>query len=203
MTKITELPRKQYKHKITKDIITQSNDGVSYFYGIIANYKYSLPKCIVEDSNDWEIIKEEKKDYEILSLQYLKPDCCLYSFKKGEIIPCKFEQGEYKFKTHKDTWDFYGNGGHINTEVFNIYSIKRLSDGKIFTIGNTIKHPKETTNHTIFSIEIGILDKEVHLNVNKQKHFLFLQESVKVIKKTPLFTTEQQNEIISLIKLFI
>jgi expansin (peptidoglycan-binding protein) len=68
---------KQYKHKITGDLVYFKKDNNSYYFAkTIDGYTYNLPKNIVENSYDW--IEVIQKDYEILSFtgRYDKNDIC-------------------------------------------------------------------------------------------------------------------------------
>lgn len=160
--------------------------------------KYIVPETTTCESYDiynpenypefWEEIIE--KDYEILSLKYIKPNNWLWDYKTNQIIKCKITDNKLNFKRSNGSWDSYDSDyiGFV-TEVFSIYSIRRLSDGEIFTIGDNIK---------AFD-RIEIIKNFYQGMHNSQKHMMFwnlgysINEFVKV--KQPLFTTEDNVDI--------
>jgi hypothetical protein len=114
---------KKFKHKKTGIIV---NEDSHQYLGTCM----SIPKEIVENSNDWEEIVE--KDYEILSLKY------------GQIYyRGKNEHNQICYYT--DLKDKH-NSGFILEQTFEnnllpgvtIHSVRRLLDGEIFQIGDTI-----------------------------------------------------------------
>lgn len=82
--------------------------------------------------------KETKPEYTILSFKYIKPTHWLHTFKKGDIVPAKLEGGMYWFQKHDTFWDYYlENAPFSNTfTVFEIHSVRRESDGEVFTVGD-------------------------------------------------------------------
>lgn len=71
------------------------------------------------------------------------------------------------------------------SDCFTIHSVKRLSDGEVFTIGD------ETSHGTISSIEINIsYDGGVLFRLKEKTIIICLATAKKLPKKTPLFTTE-------------
>lgn len=132
----------------------------------------------------WEQVVE--KDYEILSLKYIKPNNWLWDYKTNQIIKCKITDNKVNFKRSNGSWDSYDSdySGFV-TEVFSIYSIRRLSDSEIFTIGDNTKY--------------GCIDsfyiKNDHLLATTvlESNGRYLKELEKV--KQPLFTTEDGVDI--------
>lgn len=118
--------------------------------------------------------KLEEVDYEILSV-YTTIDK-VYPYKKNTFTGCF---------THL-----------INAEeCFKIYSVKRLSDGEVFTIGDIISYKGEKLSPLGF---IRQIDFKIWLDSEQNTYWEFeLKNSEKY--KTPLFTTEQENEIINII----
>ena len=127
----------------------------------------------------WQEVVE--KDYEILS----------FKLPGNNIVDLKYARNNLKFMLK-------------NSSVYQIYSVKRLSDDEIFTIGDKVF--SEYVNYTINKIGI-VNDKcmvsalydtnnpngsRLHYNLNNLKKLKKL--------KQPLFTTEQRSEIEEIIK---
>ncbi len=169
---------KEYPGSVIKDTIVEVNqNGFATSLGLIFDPS-TYPTY-------WEKVVE--KDYEILSVKYIKPDNWLCGYKINQIVECKIENNKFKFKRTNGTWDSYDSdySGFV-TEVFSIHSIKRLSDSEIFTIGDNID--VETYKNNPFIIT------GFNLNYNNSDFILgdqrscFLKDAIK--SKTPLFTTE-------------
>ena len=126
---------------------------------------YENCKAFIENYPEfWQEVVE--KDYEILS----------FKLPGNNIVDLKYARNNLKFMLK-------------NSSVYQIYSVKRLSDGEIFTIG-------DKTN-------FGLISKIV-IN-NNSLSFYFEQKSCgynlqTLIKWKPLFTTEQRSEIEEIIK---
>ena len=108
----------------------------------------------------WE--EEIEKDYEIL--QYVRKDRQSYSSKR--------------------------RGGKDHEKDWNIFSVKRISDGEVFSIGNSItgatyKDPRK--------IEEIILEGDDEIALGQGKGYTELVDAVKC--KTPLFLTNDGVEV--------
>ncbi len=166
---------KKYKHKKTGDIVLLSDNTNGAHISFLGDQ--IIPRRYIENSNDWEEIVE--KDYQILSYYdkanecYYKPDSQL----KGKW--CK-RDGEAPFFTEDKLTDYC-----------NIHSIKRLSDGEVFTIGDTVDgfFDKECI---ISSIKFDCVDK-LRLFYDKDCRNMNLSDAKHT--KQPLFTTEDGVEI--------
>jgi len=99
---------RKFKHKTTGEVAALHNN----FY--VCKDSACIPIRFIEGSCDWEEIVE--KDYEILSLNTNSS----FGITKSKLDIEAFEDED------------------CNTLNFNINSIKRLSDGEILTIGDTI-----------------------------------------------------------------
>ena len=77
-----------------------------------------------------------------------------------------------------------------NQETYKIHSIKRLSDGEIFTIGDKVVG----YNNSIAKIKTIDLVGEISLNIGTDKHEGFSLKNLKKSKQ-PLFTTEDGVDI--------
>lgn len=154
---------RKFKHKKTGHIFEQ--DG-SYYN----RPKHEcIPAWLVEDSNDWEEIIE--KDYEILSL------IGNINNKNYENVVIKCE-GPNK-REHNTHW--------------NIHSVKRLSDGEIFTIGDNITYNNEKTIIEGFNLQFNkylIADFKKTVSNCIGCNINYIQKA-----KQPLFTTEDGVDI--------
>jgi len=170
--------QKKYKHKITGFIATETTTEKNYRVSEPKNF--TVPKWIIEDSNDWIEIVE--KDYEILS--FISITNSIFN------------------KNSKD--NTFGNNCNnckdlLNDKGFKIHSVKRLSDGEIFTIGDKVDFN---------GCGVSTL-KEMHISTAKSdegKNILcFVPDSIylgkwwninELIKAPiPLFTTEDGIDI--------
>jgi len=127
---------RKFKHKITKDIAFELNS--TDYYSLESDIT-KIPSKLVENSNDWEEIIE--KDYEILSY-YAKN----ISGKGDNYVHPNYI---WKQKSPGQWARFYDNQFHttpysteeiINHNGYGIHSVKRLSDGEIFTIGDKVMY---------------------------------------------------------------
>lgn len=105
----------KYKHKTTGEeaVLIKAHLG---FYNVGGEV---IPKRFIEDSCDWE--KVEELDYEILSF---------FNEDNREI---------YR-KTKGSSYEYFNSFRQLTycLSYYNIHSVKRLSDGEIFTIGDTL-----------------------------------------------------------------
>lgn len=109
---------KKFKHRNTGDVAVRQEDG-SYTLQSI-----NLPSGYIEGSLDWEEIEE--KQFEILS----------FSNESGDIFS-KREGGLYGHKT----WNCVEGFTEVyllNSKYNVIHSVKRVSDGIVFTVGGTL-----------------------------------------------------------------
>lgn len=154
-------------------IYEQQPNSVFYRCGFQIIFK----KHIENQEEHWEEVIE--KDYEILSFISTNTNV---GEKAGVIRIPKYEGYNVD--------DYLYNGESVKNGAYLIYSIKRLSDGEIFTIGDNVK---------AFD-RIEIIKKFYQGMHNSQKHMLFwnlgysINELVKV--KLPLLTTEDNVEVV-------
>lgn len=160
----------KYKHKTTGEEAVLQNDN---YY--VCSETACIPKRFIEDSCDWE--KVEELDYEILS------------FYSG------LEESPFEYIFTKQPNGLYSKGTGDCTlkhglTYWKIYSVKRFSDGEIFTIG-------DNTN-------FGEIKRFSLMNKNPNTKGLIVEykskgdwqwlNSIKKIKES-LFTTEDGVEI--------
>jgi len=133
----------------------------------------------------WEEVIE--KDYEILSYcQKTTPNC----------ITTKRKNGLFLNRIHKTDVGIYDENYTTRLNIWDIHSVKRLSDGEIFTIGDILEvrgkkdAPLKWINNCYDSIQIGTGYSMV-VGLNEIQH-----------SKKPLFTTEDGVDIFEGDKLF-
>ncbi len=158
--------KKQYKNKITGDIAIENKTFPNYYFLNPDN----IHKRFIENSCDWEEIVE--KDYEILSFK----DTYFNTYwKKGS---------NGKFGETDLYWAFEAD--FIAPDKFIIHSVKRLSTGEVFTIGDKVEHITTGYKQTLVKIYPNF---EVDTN---REHIGIAW--LKPVKK-PLFITEDGVEM--------
>lgn len=160
---------KKFKHKKTGTVADQLLGGDHY-----AVRGVKLPKEIIEDSNDWEELDAK----------------CVCNDPK--TIYCGYCGNGEKPKDY-EILSYYNpdalRGMEQDSGPDLIKSVKRLSDGEVFTIGDKLKCIDDIITITSFkqqhgSIVIWFGDEETWLNLDQARHY-----------KKPLFTTEDNVEV--------
>jgi hypothetical protein len=151
-------------NSLTNVIYTKKKDGwyrpaekTAYTDKMISSKKYIT---ILDESK-----KVVQKDYEILSLSHFT--------KTHRILTAKSEIIAWK----------NGNG----QSIWNIHSVKRLSDGEIFTIGDKVIHTNNVKNKLGIILDFRILSNGIWFktdNYDVPMCYIHSKES------KPLFTTE-------------
>jgi len=126
-------------------------------------------KEIIENYPEfWQ--KVEEVDYEILSFITTTPPV--------NITLIKNNNGSFgDFLCDEKTL--------LKSSVHKIHSVKRLSDGEVFTIGDELKSGEKINSISLIEGKIRIYPRH---------SFYYLSDAIK-IKKTPLFTTEDGVEV--------
>lgn len=119
---------KQYKHKTSGHIATESNSGKTYSLAHPKNT--NLPKELVEDSCDWELIEPEvidNRDYEVLS----------YANDSDNELWVKLT-GTSKYGRATARHIQLNEAELLAYASMKIHTIRRNSDGAVFTVGNPV-----------------------------------------------------------------
>jgi len=111
---------KKYKHKNTDYIATETSSGNNY--KVVEPKNFTIPKWIIENSNDWEEVIE--KEYEILSFSNSKN--LIWNRAKDDRFDAKWQM--YR-PTEEES---------LKEKGIIIHSIKRRSDGEVFSVGDKI-----------------------------------------------------------------
>lgn len=172
------------KYKLIKEYPGSPNLGTELIMKGINSYHSQDGKKIFNGLQPenypefWEEIVE--KDYEILS------------FKSDNGLITKWPNGLYGIYSGKFTLE--NQISKLNQAAWynkRIHSIKRLSDGEIFTVGDKIENSNYPDNFRGIIEEFRLKDGEVmvyYLGNDWLKH-------IQKVKKQPLFTTEDGVDI--------
>lgn len=178
-----------FKHKITGKIAEQrtSYGNIDHENYVVQQFNGHLPKEFIENSNDWEEIIE--KDYEILS--FISNSKTIYE--RLDAFGSKDDYGlDGKDMYYGPLDSFLEN---LKNNKFNIYSIKRLSDGEVFTMGDKITNEfLMNKNYNIKSFRVGNDCLKICGSGEKGRCFITLDKNTKKVKE-PLFTTENEVDI--------
>lgn len=126
---------KKFKHKQTGHIATETHSEKNYKVSHPQNY--TIPKWIIENSNDWEEVKGpifgtsvmKKEEYEILSFRFIGYET-IWSLKKDGLYGAN-TKARYTLE------EMLKGKNSVEDGNIEIHSVKRLSDGEIFTIGDS------------------------------------------------------------------
>lgn len=143
-----------------------------------------------------KFVLDKKKDYEILSFKGNKNHC-----KPGHIVLIENEMLKTDDMVQKLPLSHF-----LNAQVYDIHSVKRLSDGEIFTIGDLVSRHKSWEKTTPCYIS-GFKFKKDKLTYNiKQNNMFgnypFDDVTYKYELKKSLFTTEDGVDIFEGDKIF-
>lgn len=160
---------KKYKHKLTGKTILEKDT----FYHLESEGNF--PKWAIENSNDWEEVKD--KSYEIIR------------FTDGYNELYKKLDGKFTINLTRD----YDEESLLNNSNYKILSVKRLSDSTVFTIKTWIKTNFGQAQITKFECKNEeILFYHAHtLGKDSGPHSIELAEKA----SEPLFVTEDGREI--------
>lgn len=202
--------KKQYQHKITSAIATLEEPNNSY-YVILDNISRGYwDRRFIENCNDWEEVcnKCYKPIKEGENIRTTYKDCiCNEKINKDyEILSfiCIVQKGIYEeetivIKNSSKKFNYWSEDIMLSLDHYKIHSVKRLSDGEIFTISDTVKYNGSRT----FIIGSLIIDK-FNNNIIASEHGL-TQDSTEwcdisktdfiKVKRSKLFTTTDNVDI--------
>lgn len=166
----------KYKH-----IPTGKNYSTNGASGLVQNNTFNspIPLWLAENSKDWEKVIE--KDYEILKFIHNGS----HGVEKGFIV--KMKNG--KLDVHHQ---FLPESHYLNSKCWDIHSIKRLSDGEVFTVGDKVIHTNNVRTKKATIGSFGILSNGIWFNTNI--YHVPLEYIDSKVKK-PLFKTENGEDI--------
>jgi len=165
----------KYKHKITGEEVKVYNE---HYY--IAPDTACIPKRFIENSNDWK--KLEELDYDILSF-FNKMNKRVYHFDKA-------------LKSFYSIDNFHNNVSYdYCLKYYEINSVKRLSDGQVFTVGDEATIESDEKRYKIIKIRKFTNTIQIHGEIEGRVFFYNLNDVIKLQPINPLFTTEDGVEI--------
>jgi len=156
---------KKYRHKQTQDIVVQSCES-GYYKNVNIPGGALIPGKYIENVTDWKEVAE--KDYEILSILLKRSD-------KHEVRKVDVNDNESYIESL------------IKCDGISIHSLKRLSDGKIFTVGDKLTYGE------IRQIQLGNSISTLWLDFKSFGGYCNICDMKKY--KNPLFTTEDGVDI--------
>jgi len=161
---------KKFKHKKTGEIAT-------YKDGILKSSGFCVEIGIEPSNEFWQEVIE--KEYEILSFKH---NC-------GGVFSKSYSKNKTKFSQVPEGTE-YSEEKLLKDETFEIYSVKRLSDGEVFTIGDNCEFGILTR---IFLIKDSN-GKDIIMTSTKNSDYSCNILYLKKLKQ-PLFITEDGVEI--------
>jgi len=165
---------KQYKHKITGDVVNHS--GEYYSNGV-----HTIPALFVEKSNDWEEIKPEY------------PKILAFKNHLGDIATFNPQNKKYLYKS--------GNGKNLKMMLKycqgGIYQVA-TSPTDIWTIGDRVKYKQTSVVSVVFTIDNFFYDPRKNRILARSNDGIVEDATTIELVKNPLFTTEDQVQIYEL-----
>lgn len=158
--------QKKYKHKKTGHIATRSTVGEYY-----VAYIHTVPVWVVEEGDDWEPVVE--KEWEILSFYFSLDNNFIWRKIEGKETFTNTIGNELVWTTKE----------FLEHSDYTIYSIKRLSDGEVFTVGDKVSYGSEII---IEVAKIQLFQNDLFLVNSTNNKSCYLRKAKKL---KPLFTT--------------
>jgi len=155
----------KFKHKETGKIAERVTQPLGY---CLKSESLFFPCWLIENSNDWEEVKEN--GYEILEFSC---DIVSVDLKRNE------NSGFGQYQVDENTL--------LNSSLHKIYSVKRLSDGEIFTIGDLVSR-----EDGLFKGVLNSINEKFEASTSSED--LIGMGWLKKVKQ-PLFTTEDGKDI--------
>lgn len=166
---------KKFKNKRTGEIVSQYNE--THYQD---NSDTLVHKRFIINSCDWEEVKE--KEYEVLSLSYFSDITPLALYNKTEDGE-RFYKEDIKMHV---LLSYVGSERAYERDV-KIHSVKRLSDGEVFTVGDLVKNSMSKPYPiTEFRLRDGKLEVDAE---EKTVGGLFNHKVGAIEKVKPLYTT--------------
>lgn len=169
---------RKFKHKITNNMAVETSSEKNYKVSQPRNF--TIPKWIIENSNDWEEIKELQ--YKILEFRWYST-----SFTIGYASATLRENGKWLNDENEKTNGIYEIEDLLKHSNFKIFRVKRISDSTEFKIGDKV-YETITGKKDNWEIKEFLLKDErcfsCGININNIEY-----------KKEPLFITFDDVEI--------
>lgn len=174
---------KIYKHKKTGNIAQETHSAKNY--RVTAPQSFTIPKWIVEDGGDWELVSNS--DFEILTFY------CPESEKYADLQ----KNGNY-FNSREFAEPLFGGAkvsDLLNSKSHTICSVRRLSDGQIFSVGDYFRAMGR--KYKITSFRMGIVNDGLYADGQAKNGDQYSGYDIKHLQKIdgPLFTTHDGQPI--------
>lgn len=191
---------KKFKNKKTGVIATQLSDCKDFYITSITGDS-TIHKRNIEDNNHWEEVKE--KEYEILSFinknnqvfektwQSKYPLYHYFYITNGFFLEEILTGKDNTNRLHNMSLRSYES--KVKDQEFKIYSVKRLSDGEVFTIGDKVGINRPWIIKEFTFVNFGTT--EDILSACDEKGGTYISQLVKFVGKQPLFKTEDGIDI--------
>lgn len=179
---------RKFKHKKLGYIAELCENNVSYKFNVGNSTYFMLPE-LLENSNDWEEIKEYPK---IIAFKRVKStDCKL----KGELFTLQ-NNGAFKSNVQSVRYSInekalLHDDDCVDSGHFIIYQVA-TSETEIFTIGDSVKYSGEKCSYDHFVIDHFFHNNHGLLLARDKNHTKveYVTEIKKVDVRKALFTTE-------------
>jgi hypothetical protein len=172
---------RKFKHKITGYIATETNSEKNYKVSEPKNF--TIPKWIVEDSVDWEEIKEFPK---IISYRakYIEPDVS-YHFK--HVIESILKCNRYAYFASDVKYKYQDDPYYTDFEIYQV----AISETETFTLGEKIYAPGTSYKGILNEFRvIGNNEFKIGIGIGDLANIYIDMCSIKKYKE-PLFITEE------------
>jgi hypothetical protein len=188
---------KKYKHIKTGHIAIETHSGKNY--KVFYPQSYTIPKWMIDESKEW--IEFIERNFEVQTIKHKDSNYLLTRHGDNFFLP-KMLLGTDEKTLISD--------GHI------IHSVKRLSDGVVFTLGDTVKYNGISSSISeAFVIDNFFIRNDNRILLRKKNNticeyidmvdmiekieYLFITtDGVEIYKDDVYYTINYKNEIISL-----
>ena len=176
---------KKFKNIKTGEVVKYNTEN---YY--ITTEEISVPKRFVEDSCDWKEVKDEV--FEIVSFSYAQV------WGEGNLAVLN-NLGNYSLPS-KIGWSLeslLNSGICVKSGEIKIHSVKRLSDGEVFTIGDKVKDVKYGIVDVIARLSIASCANSIYVSTKGLNWGQLIED----IEKVAFYTTydgvdvEQNKEV--------
>jgi len=206
--------RKIYRHKPTGELFKQTNTLEIRGMEDMESDGLTLPIWLVEQSDDWEEVKEdskyigiivgcEKKEEKLLGVSTMKEE-------PNYLITA------FRFKDSLDIWDLKKDGLYGATPIISKYTLEEMLNGSIsvsdnsieiysvknykgeeFTIGDTIKYEDDKCIGPVFKIHNFFINRDNILLARSSMESAANCEDINTIYKikSPIYTTTDGVEV--------
>lgn len=176
---------RKFKHKITGYIATETNSEKNYKVSEPKNF--TIPKWIIEDSEDWEEIKEFPK---IISYRakYIGPDVP-HHFK--HIRESALECHRYAYFTEDKKYRYQDDPYYTDFEIYQV----AVSESEVFTLGEKIYAPGTSYKGVLNEFKvIGGNEFKIGIGIGDYANIYIDMCSIKKYKE-PILVTDDNVEI--------